>query len=428
IERELRATKQRAAELEVELQACQEKLEVYQLTKGPPGGDARQSPQSTSPDDGKSVEELKRELTQLREVCNRDKEEVEKIRKLLERECEMSLEARAAMEAAEQALETSKKEMSQEVQRLNLELKRREEKNQKLEQQLKDAMGGLGKALVRSLTVGTAGLGLEPPVCGLEDGENIFELKISDASMEESQIDNDASTFVSVDFFEHDTQATQIRVGTNPCFDMLIPYVVRADAFFVKYLDTAQLVFELNQAHGLDYGTIACGRFRLKRVLEQAEMGAGVGDRWALHQVDLIGAANQFVGRLRIGHRLRNPIIAAIQEYRSEQGRKETLHPDRSAADGPQASGSRAWPTTHLRVVVHKCEGLPQADPRQVPRPYVSYRLPGQDDTYDTRFGQSANPEFDDEATFEIVRTHEFEAQLKAEPLEFVVYDDSDMS
>ena len=56
---------------------------------------------------------------------------------------------------------------------------------------------------------------------------------------------------------------------------MAITYVVHADAFFVEYLETAQLLLELNQAHGLDYDPIACGRFQLKKVLKEVEMGQG---------------------------------------------------------------------------------------------------------------------------------------------------------
>lgn len=81
--------------------------------------------------------------------------------------------------------------------------------------------------------------------------------------------------FVSVDFFEHDTQTTGVVTGLSPEFGTHIKYVVQPDDFFVRYLDTSVLVLELNQARGWDYDPVATGRMPLRRVIEEAEIGAG---------------------------------------------------------------------------------------------------------------------------------------------------------
>lgn len=105
--------------------------------------------------------------------------------KLLERECEMSLDARAAMETAEQALLTVKKAMGEEIERLKLELKRCEDKNRKLEQQLTSALGGLGKALTRPSNGHLPDATLKTDDSeGLEEGDNIFDLQVSEATLE----------------------------------------------------------------------------------------------------------------------------------------------------------------------------------------------------------------------------------------------------
>ncbi|GMH45574.1 hypothetical protein BSKO_13531 [Bryopsis sp. KO-2023] len=428
LEREVKEAKQQNTQLQIELHAMGDKLDVYRRTQGSgPAIDVLKTNPgpgvsvSRTPDEDKKEEELRIELRQLREVYIRDKEETDKIRALLDRECEISLEARAALETAEQALENAKRDLGEEVAKLRRELERRDEKIHQLESQLKGTITGLGKALVRSSaanknSLAERSMGME----ALGDDENVFELQILEAKLEEGHVGVDPSTFVSVDFFEHETQATSVATGTSPNFDATIKYVVASDAFFVKYLDTSTLVLELNQARGWDYDTIAKGRMPLKRVIEEADVGAGIGDRLSFHHVELVGATGDVLGKLRFGFRLYRPLHAAIGAYRSQQ----------KAIDAPSFAGEiNSAQLSHIRVVVHCCEALRPSVPPAASRPYVSYNVPCSTShrNYDTRFSSGADPVFDDEAIFEIVRSSEKDSTLKTDPLELVVYDESDM-
>lgn len=59
------------------------------------------------------------------------------MRALLDQECEISLEARAGLERAEEQLQLTKKELSEEIVKLRKEIDRKQEKIHKLEEQLK---------------------------------------------------------------------------------------------------------------------------------------------------------------------------------------------------------------------------------------------------------------------------------------------------
>ena len=78
-------------------------------------------------------------------------------------------------------------------------------------------------------------------------GENLFELHLHSAELARTALgaDLDPSTFLSVDFFEHETQATSIFAGTEPMYDLTLQFVVRTDAFFLEYLDTSLLRIEV---------------------------------------------------------------------------------------------------------------------------------------------------------------------------------------
>lgn len=65
------------------------------------------------------------------------------MRALLDRECEISLEARAALESAEAQLDLTKRELGEEMAKLKREVDRKQEKIHKLEEQLKGEPTGI---------------------------------------------------------------------------------------------------------------------------------------------------------------------------------------------------------------------------------------------------------------------------------------------
>lgn len=82
--------------------------------------------------------------------------------------------------------------------------------------------------------------------------ENMFELRVASASLHADYFGALPSTFVSVDFFQHDTQATPMRQGLQPEFDFTAQYVLSVDDSFLHYLATASLRIELNQSWGVE--------------------------------------------------------------------------------------------------------------------------------------------------------------------------------
>jgi transposase len=124
------------------------------------------------------------------------------VRKLLDTEASISLEARAALEEAQCALTAAKSDASQQLAKLRRELDSRDERIRKLEAQLRGAYNGLSRAAVRSsmaaaaagdaggVRVSRVGLGavaggvhgsLEAVIAGLGPHENVIELVVAEA-------------------------------------------------------------------------------------------------------------------------------------------------------------------------------------------------------------------------------------------------------
>jgi hypothetical protein len=106
---------------------------------------------------------------------------------------------------------------------------------------------------------------------GLQERENIMELKITQASLEpsllrqligekrrstnpstlkEEVIDiplNSANvqTFLSVDFFNHDSKITDLTEGFNPNYQTVFSFKNKADSFYMKHLDKEAVLVEV---------------------------------------------------------------------------------------------------------------------------------------------------------------------------------------
>lgn len=74
-------------------------------------------------------------------------------------------------------------------------------------------------------------------------------------------------------------------------------YVLKADTFFVEYLDTKMVVVELNRSKGWDFETVGMARIPLQQVLDDFRLGIGVGRNRQYHYTDIIGPGGRYLGR-----------------------------------------------------------------------------------------------------------------------------------
>ena len=89
--------------------------------------------------------------------------------------------------------------------------------------------------------------------------ENLIEVHIVDAEISENVVSSDSSTFIIIDFFDYESQATPLTTGLYPRFDFATTYKVTVDDFFLRFLATDSLTIELNKAQNADYALLARG-------------------------------------------------------------------------------------------------------------------------------------------------------------------------
>lgn len=97
----------------------------------------------------------------------------------------------------------------------------------------------------------------------LERGQNILEVGIGHAEFSPTalaRLGPNPATFVSYDFFEHDTELTPIKTGSSPSFGSCSQFVVAVNDMFLKYLQKGAMPIELHHAAGISYRTVAVGK------------------------------------------------------------------------------------------------------------------------------------------------------------------------
>lgn len=107
--------------------------------------------------------------------------------------------------------------------------------------------------------------------------------------------EEEPSTFLTMDFFEHETQATPVVAGLTPSYDMKVQYVVKVDSFFLDYMCTHTLRIELNRATGVDFQTLGMAVVPLRKAVEDLEAGTAAGREAMSHFADVLGVSGACV-------------------------------------------------------------------------------------------------------------------------------------
>lgn len=126
-------------------------------------------------------------------------------------------------------------------------------------------------------------------------------------------------TFVTCDFYNHDTETSQIAEGFQPLYNTQFSFKNKVDDFYVQYLQKQHLKLDIyisknNSAIHLGHAEIA-----LREIIEREHAVQEASGKTPIieRSVRIIGAkTDQFIGALRFKMRMRRPIQEAIRYYR----------------------------------------------------------------------------------------------------------------
>ncbi|GAB4815102.1 hypothetical protein N2152v2_002148 [Parachlorella kessleri] len=118
---------------------------------------------------------------------------------------------------------------------------------------------------------------------GLPAHQSIVELHVHAADLGQHVLGPQGMTFLTLDFYQHETQTTAVMEGASPQYNTSTQFVVTMDDYLVAFLREGSLRVQLHAckasaAGGVGYETVGEGEVPLAQLLEEAP-GATLGHR-----------------------------------------------------------------------------------------------------------------------------------------------------
>jgi len=253
--------------------------------------------------------------------------------------------------------------------------------------------------------------------------ENMFELRVVSAKLNQDYFSALPATFVSFDFFQHDTQATPMRQGLSPEYDFTAQYILVVDDLFLHYAATTVLTLDVNQSWGVECQQVARCDVPLRELL-QAKQGKHLkyAQLFSVADADADALPGQtgprvvgsVVYEIRMRRRIDVPVHSFMQRF-----------PDvASLALAPARPGHR---NKEAVITIRSCSSLRLRPHGLRPAPYVHFEFFefGQQET--SAAGDGSDPRFEQSFRFPVdMDSADFSEYLKQASLTFTVFDENE--
>lgn len=254
----------------------------------------------------------------------------------------------------------------------------------------------------------------------LAPGDQLLEIWIVSGSYDRSVVTSNSSTFVLCDFYDFESQSTSLLVGNRPDYNFSTLCKVTVDGFFLRFLASESIVFEVHQAVRGDFKLVGTATMRLAALLQSK----GSIKESAL-PVKLVPGINDssMLGSMNIVVRLSTPISEIwrlhLQSYPQDiklLSRKtaETIQQQEdilSMYDENDSNDMKQRQVNELEITIFACKNLRSYCRKKkanesvlshIPSSYVHYQLLGFPDVFTNIVPETANPEFDLECSKQI--------------------------
>ena len=272
-----------------------------------------------------AVPALKRKVKELYDLNQQMRYELDRTEDMRKAQVAINKELHIELTSLQQLKDTEAKDLVLKVKDLEGLAARRLARVGTLEAQVKQQlysvkMGHKGKALLPGLAEGdeddaTAGGDTLLEELGGADNlgadENIVEVWVKEAALDENgEFGNPgAPTFVIIDFFNFESEATPVLEGRKPQYDFASTYRINMDDFFLKFLATQTLVIELSQVQGADFELIGRAAIPLFSLLQTRP-------KIALEHEPLLSPRNGLsIGSVHVEVRLAVPVDQLYQLF-----------------------------------------------------------------------------------------------------------------
>jgi Ca2+-binding EF-hand superfamily protein len=267
--------------------------------------------------------------------------------------------------------------------------------------------------------------------------ENILDLWLGEAEFYQTALEQvlkgqvsvsyNFVTFLTVDFFNMETQTTSLCDGLRPRYNVHISFKVNITEYFIKTLEKGFIYIEGHASKGDSHVTFSRTQIPLNELLYRGGATSELNNKTGVVE-GMSTYLSNFDGKTSIGSqaykiRMRYPLSEAMRWYREKEEIVELSNPKQYALDTIYAY---AGPTKSRTAVltVFRCMGLKgQVYPGNL-RPFVYFQFFTEPESF-SKLSVGPDPVYDQTFQFKLTTTPELKKYLDTESLEIVVFDDN---
>ncbi|MCQ2818738.1 MAG: hypothetical protein MJ252_15840 [archaeon] len=273
--------------------------------------------------------------------------------------------------------------------------------------------------------------------------ENALDLYLGKATLESNAIENltgvlprNIITFLTVDFYLHETQTSNLVSGSNPNFNFQLTFRVNVDDYLLRHINNESITLELYFLKDNIHSIFATGKIPLNQLVK-AETGSKTRVVKGLCTINSSKDKSIVIGSIKYKMRMRFSILEAIKSLNERLKLTKELSPINDINDkmvGELLTGEQGGnlieyrdPTNankvySIKIVIVKAEGIKLKGGLRKVNPYIYYNFYDKGEHYSS-VSSGINPEFRDIQTYVVIYTSAFNDYLENKTFEVYLFD-----
>lgn len=271
----------------------------------------------------------------------------------------------------------------------------------------------------------------------IQPDENLLEVWIKGATLRDGLVQPGTSTFVCIDFFDYESQATSLLSGSRPQWDFAATYKITVDDFLLRCFATDVMTFEINMAKQGDFALIARCTIPLSPLLQSKPI---------LHAVNypmISTDTGAIVANITVDIRLAMPVFELyrlfLERHPEEEHQIREIAAKRAVATASLMEKAQGINTAlevlsavniedesrlynEMDVDIIKVSGI-SSRVGGLPSPYVHFQFLGFPDKFTTPQENTLDPVFNQSFSFPMVTNDQQLRLLRRSQLVFTVID-----
>ncbi len=231
-------------------------------------------------------------------------------------------------------------------------------------------------------------------------------------------------TFLTVEFYDHDTKATDVVEGFKPVYSTQFSFLNKVDNFYLKFMESKSMKVEVFLAKAQRAEPIGFANILLRDLLESntTSIQTDSNRQPVIKQItNIISIKDNWVriGSFSYKIRMRKPMNEALRWYKEKEGL--TIAPPKYAAT--EGIIHPILLKKFITVWVEECWDLVSKGSKSIV-PFFYYQFYTFDEHYSATLA-GANPIYQDEKGYEIDYDDKFKSYADTQRLEIFLFDDA---